>query len=94
MTEEKLAHYIRALQSGTIDNEQVYEDNGHGAIVHPDYPKVKSDSPQGFEFVAVTGPNRRMAKTLDYHFATPHGDMMLSGCFGLVLAARWAGWLD
>ena len=94
MTEEKLARYVRALQLGTIDNEQIYEDNGHGAIVHPDYSEVKDFSAQAFEFVAVTGPNRRLAKSLSYHFATPHGDMMLSGCFGLIMAARWAGWID
>jgi hypothetical protein len=27
-----------------------------------------------------------MAADLGYHFAAPHGDMMLTGCFGLVTA--------
>lgn len=89
MTEGKLAGLVGALQSGTIDNEQVFEDNGHGAIVHPDYRKVKSRSSDSFAFVAATGPNRGMARRLGYHFAVPHGDMMLSGCFGLVTAAQW-----
>ena len=40
------------------------------------------------EFVAVTGPNRAMAKPLGWYFAAPHGAMMLSGCFGLVRGVR------
>lgn len=94
MTEEKLALHVEALQSGTIDNEQVYADNGHGAIVHPDYMEVKSESKEAFQFVAVTGPNRQIAKGRGYHFAVPFGDMMLSGCFGLVEAAKGMRWVD
>jgi hypothetical protein len=29
-----------------------------------------------------------MAEGLGYAFAAPHGDMMLTGCFGLVGATR------
>jgi hypothetical protein len=38
---------------------------------------------QPFEFVAVTGPNRALAAGLGWYFAAPHGDMMLTGSFGL-----------
>ncbi|MFQ5827250.1 MAG: hypothetical protein ACE5IA_07820, partial [Dehalococcoidia bacterium] len=39
-------------------------------------------------FLAVTGPRRRMVanSALAPHFAVPHGDMMLVGCFGLIRA--------
>ena len=44
-------------------------------------------------FVAVTGPQREKLRgsRLNPYFAAPHGDMMLSGCFGLVqaFAARY-----
>jgi uncharacterized protein (DUF1786 family) len=43
-----------------------------------------------FPFVAVTGPNRRLARPLGYHQAAPHGDMMLAGAFGLVAGVRLA----
>ncbi|MBM7624189.1 hypothetical protein [Sporohalobacter salinus] len=36
----------------------------------------------------VTGPNRQLANGLGYYFAVPCGNMMLSGCFGLLAAAR------
>jgi len=65
---------------------------GHGALMY---------SQETFEFgkdnfdVVVTGPrrsmfNRRPAienhKSLRPYFATPFGDMMIAGCFGLLAA--------
>jgi len=80
MNREKLARHIERLRRGVLTNDEVYEDHGHGAFIHPDY-KVP------FQFVTITGPNRRMAEGLGY-MAAPHGDMMLTGCFGLVAAAQ------
>jgi len=93
MTPGKLAQLVDRLRAGTLTNEEVYADNGHGAFIHPDY------SPDArFDFVAVTGPRRHLAadssglspsgQSLGYYFAAPHGDMMLTGCFGLVTATR------
>ncbi len=83
MTPQKLARLVGELRAGTIRNEEVLADNGHGACVSPAY-----DPHQSGDFVAVTGPQRRMAEGLGYHFAAPYGDMMLTGCFGLVAATR------
>jgi len=83
MTPEKLRLLVDRLREGRLTNEEVYADHGHGACIGPDY--VPGD---GFEFVAVTGPQRHLAAHLGYHFAAPYGDMMLTGCFGLVAAAR------
>jgi uncharacterized protein (DUF1786 family) len=83
MTAEKLAGLVERLRAGTLANEEVYEDHGHGAFIGPEYVPGK-----GFDFVALTGPQRHMAVSLGYHFAAPHGDMMLTGSFGLVTAAR------
>ena len=89
LTTEKLAACVEALRQGTLSNDEVYDENGHGAIIHADYP------PEGsFEFVAVTGPNRHKAEGLGYYMAVPHGDMMLSGAFGLVAAARRLGLVE
>jgi uncharacterized protein (DUF1786 family) len=83
MDPEKLQRLIEDLRAGALTNDEVYADNGHGAYVHPDY--VPGD---GFDFVAVTGPQRQIAEDLGYTFAAPYGDMMLTGCFGLVAATR------
>ena len=81
MSAEKLADVVARLRAGALSNDEVFADNGHGAFVHP-------DCPEGFPFVAVTGPHRAMAAPLDYYMAVPYGDMMLSGCFGLVAATK------
>lgn len=38
--------------------------------------------------IAVTGPQRVRLRgsRLKPYFATPHGDMMISGCFGMLVA--------
>ena len=81
MTTEKLQSLVVKLRDGTLTDQEIYEDHGHGATINPDYVPG-----EGFEFVAVTGPQRHMAKALGYHFAAPYGDMMLTGSFGLVAA--------
>jgi uncharacterized protein (DUF1786 family) len=83
MDAEKLQRLVEQLRTGALTNDEVYADNGHGAYVHADYV-----SGGGLEFVAVTGPQRHLARNLGYAFAAPHGDMMLTGCFGLVAATR------
>lgn len=94
MDSDKLERYVRQLRDGVLSNDEVYEDNGHGACIDPGYRALRSGNASAFRFVTVTGPNRHMARNLNYYFATPHGDMMLSGCFGLVTAARWLGWVS
>jgi uncharacterized protein (DUF1786 family) len=83
MTTEKLRSLVDRLRAGTLTDEEVYGDHGHGAYVGPD--RASAD---GFHFVAVTGPQRQLATGLGYHSAAPYGDMMLTGSFGLVAAAR------
>jgi uncharacterized protein (DUF1786 family) len=83
MTTEKLERLVSRLVAGTITHDEVFDDDGHGALVLDAYREI---SP--FTFVAVTGPNRAMAKPLGWYFAAPHGSMMLSGCFGLVRGVR------
>ena len=54
-----------------------------GAALDPTYREVGP-----FTFVAVTGPNRRLARGLGFHEAAPYGDMMLAGAWGLVEGVR------
>jgi uncharacterized protein (DUF1786 family) len=80
---EKLGHLVEQLRAGILTNKEVYDDHGHGAFIGPDYTPGA-----GFNFVAATGPQRHLAADLGYHFAAPYGDMMLTGCFGLVTVTR------
>jgi uncharacterized protein (DUF1786 family) len=75
----KIERLISRLVAGTITHDEVFADDGHGALVLDGYRKLAP-----FSFIAITGPNRRLAKALGWHEAAPHGAMMLSGCFGLV----------
>ena len=84
MDTAKLERLIARLVAGTITHEEVFDDDGHGALVLDERYRAAG----AFPFVAVTGPNRAMAKPLGWYFAAPHGAMMLSGCFGLVRGVR------
>jgi len=70
--------YIEKLADGTLTFEEIFESGGHGCYIG----EIPDTMPQ----VIVTGPNRYIAKHSrhDVTFAAPHGDMMLTGCFGLV----------
>ncbi|ODA39524.1 DUF1786 domain-containing protein [Desulfosporosinus sp. BG] len=74
---EALAKFIQRLQSTELTNAEVFEQGGHGATLHPEMQP-------GWDFIAVTGPRRNMAKSLGWYEAAPYGDMMLTGCFGLL----------
>ena len=87
----KLETLLRKLADGSLKHQDVFDDMGHGALMYSD---------EEFEFgkdefdVVVTGPRRSMfgrggsrsAPTLRPYFATPFGDMMIAGCFGLLAA--------
>lgn len=79
VTTAKLERLVSRTISATITHDEVFDDDGHGALLLDAY---RAAGP--FEFIAVTGPNRHLAKPLGWYFASPYGAMMLSGCFGLV----------
>jgi uncharacterized protein (DUF1786 family) len=88
----KLELLLRKLADGSLKHQDVFNDMGHGALMYSD---------ELFEFarddfdVVVTGPRRSLfnqqssiknQKSLRPYFATPFGDMMIAGCFGLLAA--------
>jgi uncharacterized protein (DUF1786 family) len=87
----KLESLLRALADGSLKHEDVFNDMGHGALMYTD--KIFEFGKDEFD-VVVTGPRRSMfgkggsrsAPTLRPYFATPFGDMMIAGCFGLLAA--------
>jgi len=79
MTPEKLRDHLDRFRRGKLANEEVFEDMGHGCFVHPEGPKTST-----FSYLGLTGPNRASYEVLGGHMAAPFGDMMLTGCFGLI----------
>jgi uncharacterized protein (DUF1786 family) len=74
LTPETLGTFLRKLRAGTLTNEEIFDTGGHGAAVHK---RLDTDT------IVVTGPNRRMLLPQAYQ-AAPFGDMMLTGCFGVL----------
>lgn len=82
LSRKKLERYLEELAAGTVSNDEVFADMGHGALIDgtPAQPQV----------IGVTGPRRGLLAESGLRpvFAVPHGDMMLTGCFGLLRALR------
>jgi uncharacterized protein (DUF1786 family) len=81
LSAEGLGAYVRQLGDGSITNEAVFADKGHGALVL--YPRAPEP-----DLLAVIGPRRGLLveSGLRPYLAVPHGDMMLAGNFGLLRA--------
>jgi uncharacterized protein (DUF1786 family) len=94
----KLEAYLVALANGSLQHQDVFNDKGHGALV---YGSESLELGTGDFDVVVTGPRRGLFQPLlgavhdrsmshpgrlRPYFAVPFGDMMLSGCFGLLAA--------
>src|SRR6266581_5792165 len=80
-----LEQMLVKLADRTLTNEEVFNTSGHGALI---LDHAGKDVDKAFPFLAVTGPRREMLRgsLLHPYEATPHGDMMLAGCFGLLRA--------
>ncbi|HUI40254.1 MAG TPA: DUF1786 domain-containing protein [Methanothrix sp.] len=84
---EKLKRYLEGLCAGTLKSAEIFEDGGHGAYI--------KSAPQKIRSTLVTGPRRAkflssgVTKTgvlKEAVAAAPGGDMMITGCLGLVEA--------
>jgi len=79
LTSRQFENLIAQLADGTLTNDAVFNSKGHGALLF-------DTRAQPLDSVAIVGPRRGMLLRSRYrpYFATPYGDMMLAGCFGLV----------
>jgi len=82
----QLEQMLLKLAGGTLTNEEVFNTSGHGALILKN--AVHNGMNKAFPFLAVSGPRRELLRGSSLHSyeATPHGDMMLAGCFGLLRA--------
>ncbi|HZW83151.1 MAG TPA: DUF1786 domain-containing protein [Candidatus Deferrimicrobium sp.] len=85
ITPQFLAEQVVKFKGGSLTHEEVFAAGGHGAYIHPDYTG-------DFDFVALTGPRWEMAGEVPAYRVAPHGDMMLTGCFGLISALEAQGY--
>ena len=83
---QKLDKLLRSFAAGSLTHQEIFEDHGHGALIYSSEP---FDLDKGDFNLVVTGPRRNLMRTssLRPYFAAPFGDMMLTGCFGLLAAA-------
>jgi len=79
LTPQKMALYIKKLANGTITNEEIFDEGGHGAYVKESI---------GPKTIAATGPRRDMAlrMKLKVKLATPLDDVYMVGPVGMVRA--------
>jgi uncharacterized protein (DUF1786 family) len=91
----KVENLLLRLADGSLRNGEVFDDHGHGALVYNPSPlQLGKDNYD----VVVTGPRRGMFQGVNArqsrnspqamrpYFPAPFGDMMITGCFGLLAA--------
>jgi uncharacterized protein (DUF1786 family) len=83
---EKMDRMLKEFAAGRLRHEDIFGDHGHGALIYAPQPYALGE---GDYDVVVTGPRRNLMRgsSLRTYFPAPYGDMMLTGCFGLLAAA-------
>jgi uncharacterized protein (DUF1786 family) len=88
----KLEWLLRALANGSIRGDEVFDDQGHGALMYDRSPLTLGS---GAFDVVITGPRRSLFQAdrtgaeeagLRPYYPAPFGDMMITGCFGILAA--------
>jgi uncharacterized protein (DUF1786 family) len=98
----KLESLLLRLADGSLKHEDVFDDMGHGALMYSQEPfefgkdefDVVVTGPRRSMFVTMDHgqqtvedrPSSMVNRPLKPYFATPFGDMMIAGCFGLLAA--------
>lgn len=84
LTADKLRSFLDGLCNGTLENSRIFDDGGHGAYIEW--------VPESISSTLVTGPRRdqflQSGILKGAVAAAPGGDMMITGCLGLIEA--WA----
>lgn len=79
---EKLRRFVSGLCDGTLGNSDIFDDGGHGAFIE--------SVPDLLRSTLVTGPRRDLflqsSALKGALAAAPAGDMMITGCIGLMEA--------
>ncbi len=83
---DKMVRLLGEFAAGELRHEDVFDDHGHGALIYDQDPYPLGE---GDYDVVITGPRRNLMRGsgLRTYYPAPYGDMMLTGCFGLLAAA-------
>ncbi|MDY0386540.1 MAG: DUF1786 family protein [Methanolobus sp.] len=87
---KKLQQHIIDFSCGKLGFEDIFDEGGHGCYIKENL------GPDAIRTVMITGPKRSILQDMDdsdkdealwdkLHFAAPFGNMMLSGCYGLLM---------
>jgi uncharacterized protein (DUF1786 family) len=94
ITVQQLEGYLIQLAQGSLTHNEVFDSNGHGAVMFETHSIP-------LDFLSITGPRRNFLRgsSLTVYLATPFGDMMLTGSYGLIRACTtvlpdWAEVID
>ncbi|HMB21581.1 MAG: DUF1786 domain-containing protein [Chloroflexota bacterium] len=97
----KLEMLLHALADGTLKHEDVFNDMGHGALMYSqerfefgkdDFDVVVTGPRRSMFYLESASSLAHLQEQapalqrLRPYFATPYGDMMIAGCFGLLAA--------
>lgn len=84
--QKKMDSLLEDFADGSLTHEEVFGDHGHGALIYSGEPYPLG---LGQYDLVITGPRRNLMRgsSMRTYFAAPYGDMMLTGCFGLLAAA-------
>lgn len=85
----KLQQHINDFACGNLEFEDIYNEGGHGCYIK------ESMGLKAIHSIMITGPRRNILQNMrdedrerniweKLHFAAPFGNMMLSGCYGLL----------
>jgi len=81
----KAKNYLLALADGKLSNEEVFEDNGHGAFI------LETVGSENLDILVILGPQKNkmvFSPTDSLYHAAPFGDQMMAGPAGLILVAQ------
>lgn len=82
MNGERVSEFTEKLCRGTLEEDEVFGDGGHGSYI--------GSLPDGVRSILVTGPRRESFLSCEALkgavAAAPAGDMMITGCLGLIKA--------
>jgi uncharacterized protein (DUF1786 family) len=85
LNSQKIERLLVNFANGDLTDEEVFNDNGHGVFFLSKPPRFSR-----IEKIVATGPNRNILAQTKFpvHFASPAGDVMMTGPLGLVEAAK------
>jgi len=79
LSAEELWADLGRFRRGSLPGSEVFDRGGHGCLTLDLPPEAGV-----FPYTSVIGPKRAFLRDFDVDFPSPGGDMMLTGCFGLL----------